>query len=146
MTWWLNNNNFQVYFLNELIPSEYSWQQFLGTLSCKWISTHIYACSYWGLSSIFPGGTVIKIPSTNTGDAERYGSIPGSGRCPEEGNGLPTRVFLPREFHGWGAWQATVHGVTKSQTWLKDCTLTHSLTVTKLSSQDMKQQYNSRLF
>ena len=78
MTWWLNNNNFQVYFLNELIPSEYSWQQFLGTFSCKWISTHIYACSYWGLSSIFPGGTVIKIPSTNTGDAERYGLIPGS--------------------------------------------------------------------
>ena len=36
-TWWLKNN-FQVYFLNELISSEYSWQQFLGTLSSKWIS------------------------------------------------------------------------------------------------------------
>ena len=99
-TWWLNNNNFQVYFINELISSEYSWQQFLGTLSSKWISTHIYVWSYWGLESIFPGGTVIKIPSANTGGAERYGSIPGSGRCPEWGNGLPTPVFLLREFHG----------------------------------------------
>ena len=24
--------------------------------------------------------------------------------------------ILPREFHGQGAWQATVHGFTKSQT------------------------------
>ena len=27
---------------------------------------------------------------------------------------LPTPVFLPGEFLGRGAWQATVHGVTKS--------------------------------
>ena len=28
---------------------------------------------------------------------------------------IPTQVFLPREFHGQGAWWATVHEVTKSQ-------------------------------
>ena len=43
-----------------------------------------------------------------------------------------------------GAWWATVHGIAKSQTGLKVCTLTHNLTVTKLNSQGMKQQYNSR--
>ena len=28
------------------------------------------------------------------------GLIPGSGRSPEEGDGLPTPVFLPEESHG----------------------------------------------
>ena len=28
--------------------------------------------------------------------------------------------ILPREFHGQGAWQATVHGFAKSQTGLND--------------------------
>ena len=32
----------------------------------------------------------------------------------------PTAVFLPGESMDRGAWQATVHGVTKSQTWLRD--------------------------
>ena len=29
-------------------------------------------------------------------------------------------VFLPGEFHGQRSWQATVHGLIKSQTWLND--------------------------
>jgi len=34
---------------------------------------------------------------------------------------LPAPVFLPGEFHGQrGAWWATVHGVTKSRTLLRD--------------------------
>ena len=36
----------------------------------------------------------------------------------EKGMGLPTPVFLPEEFHGKGAWRATVHRVAKSQTLL----------------------------
>ena len=34
----------------------------------------------------FPGGSVVKNPPANTGDA---GSIPGSGRSPGEGKGNP---------------------------------------------------------
>ena len=34
----------------------------------------------------FPGGSVVKNPPTNTGDA---GSTPGLGRFPREGNGYP---------------------------------------------------------
>ena len=34
----------------------------------------------------FPGGSVVKNPPANAGDA---GSIPGSGRSPGEGNGNP---------------------------------------------------------
>ena len=36
----------------------------------------------WG----FPGGTVVKNLPANTEDAGDTGSIPGSGRFPEEGN------------------------------------------------------------
>ena len=44
----------------------------------------------------FPGGSEVKASAWNAGDP---GSIPGSGRSPEEGNGnLP--VFLPGESHG----------------------------------------------
>ena len=32
----------------------------------------------------------------------------------------PTPVLLPGESHGQRSWQATVHGVSKSQTWLSD--------------------------
>ena len=34
----------------------------------------------------FPGGSVVKNPPVNAGDA---GLIPGSGRSPGEGNGNP---------------------------------------------------------
>ena len=44
----------------------------------------------------FPGGSAGKESSCNAGD---MGSIPGSGRCPGEGNGNPL-IFLPGESHG----------------------------------------------
>ena len=37
----------------------------------------------------FPGGTVVKNPPANAGDAKDVGSIPESGRSPGEGNGYP---------------------------------------------------------
>ena len=45
----------------------------------------------------FPGGSDGKVSAYNAGD---LGSIPGSGRSPGEGNGLPTPVFFPGRFHG----------------------------------------------
>ena len=44
----------------------------------------------------FLGGSVVKNPPDNAGDA---GSIPGLGRSPGVGNGNPLQ-FLPREPHG----------------------------------------------
>ena len=43
----------------------------------------------------FPDSSVGKESACNAGDS---GSIPGLGRCPGEGIGLPTPVFLG--FHG----------------------------------------------
>ena len=50
-----------------------------------------------------------KVSAFNAGDV---GLIPGSGRSAGEGNDNPTPVFLPGKSHR-GAWQATVHEVTK---------------------------------
>ena len=61
----------------------------------------------------FPVGTVVKNPPTNAGNAD---SIPGLGRSPEEGNSNPLQYSRLENSMGRGAWQATVHGVTKSQT------------------------------
>ena len=45
----------------------------------------------------FLGGSVVKNPSANAGDA---GSIPGSGRSPRRRKWQPTPVSLPGESHG----------------------------------------------
>ena len=57
----------------------------------------------------------------NAGDP---GSIPGSGRSPGEGNGNPLQYSCLENPMEGGAWQATVHGVAKSQTGLSNFTFT----------------------
>ena len=57
-----------------------------------------------------------KNPHANVGDARDMGSVPGSGRCLGEGNGNPIQYSCLENPTERGAWQATVHGVTKSQT------------------------------
>ena len=46
----------------------------------------------------------------------RCGFHPGVGKIPWKRAQQPTPIFLPEESHGRGAWQATVHGVTESDT------------------------------
>jgi len=44
------------------------------------------------------------------------GSSPGSARCPGGGNGNPLQYSCQENSMDRGAWQATVHGIAKSQT------------------------------
>ena len=60
----------------------------------------------------FPGGSDSKESTCNAGDK---GSIPGLGRSPEEGNSNPLQYSCLENPMDGEAWQATVHGVTKSQ-------------------------------
>ena len=46
-------------------------------------------------------------------DAGHPGLIPGSGRSPGEGNGNPLQYSCLENPTDRGAWQATVHGVTR---------------------------------
>ena len=61
----------------------------------------------------FPGSSVVENPPASAGDASL---IPGLGRFPGEGNGDPHQYSRLENPMDKGAWWATVHGVTKSQT------------------------------
>ena len=69
-----------------------------------------------GVSQVVP---VVKNPSANAGDARDVGLIPGLGRSPGEGNGNPLQYSYLEVSMDRGPWQATVHGVTKSWTQLR---------------------------
>ena len=83
-----------------------------------------------------PGGAsqvalVVKHLSANVGDIRDVGSIPGSGRSPAGGYGNPLQYSCLENPMDRGAWWATVHGITKSQTQLKQLrthTHTHACT------------------
>ena len=61
-----------------------------------------------------------KSPPANAGD---MGSIPGSERSPREGNCNPLQDSCLGNLMDRGAWKATVHGITKSETWLSNWAL-----------------------
>ena len=61
----------------------------------------------------FLGGSDSKESACNAGD---LGLIPGSGRSPGDGNGYPLQYSSLKNSIDKEAWQATVHGATKSLT------------------------------
>ena len=65
----------------------------------------------------FPGGSDGK---ESTCDAWDLGSIPGLRRSPAEGKGYPLQYSCLENSMDRGAWQAVVHGVAKSRTWLSN--------------------------
>ena len=62
---------------------------------------------------------VIKNLPANAGNIKDVGSVPGSGRSPGEGNGNPVQYSYLEYPSDRGTWWATVHGVAKSQTQLR---------------------------
>ena len=56
---------------------------------------------------------LVKNPPANSGDIRDMGLIPGSGRSPGGGHGDPLQYFCLENPMDRGAWQDTVHGVTK---------------------------------
>ena len=64
---------------------------------------------------------MVKNPPANAD----VGSIPGLERSPEGGNGNPLQYSCLGNPMDRGAWWATVHGVTKSQTQLSNETTTN---------------------
>ena len=61
------------------------------------------------------GGTVIKKPPANAGDARDVGLILGLGRSPGVGSGNPFQYSCLENSMDRGAWWATVPGVTWSR-------------------------------
>ena len=77
----------------------------------------------WPTSSCyrgFLGGTlVVKNLPANAGDIRDMSLIPGSGRSPGRGHDSPLQYSWLENPMDRGAWRATVHRDTKSQTWLE---------------------------
>ena len=85
---------------------------YLGSIYCMWV----LPCDLVG----FPGGTVVKNLLPSAGDTRDTGLIPGSGRYLGGGNGNPLQYSCLEKSLDRGAWGATDHGATKSQTQLRD--------------------------
>ena len=74
-------------------------------------------CPWFYLNSGLLCSPDCKVSACNAGDP---GSIPGSGRSSGDRNGNSLEYSCLENSMGRGAWQATVHGVAKSQTWLSN--------------------------
>ena len=70
---------------------------------------------YWASQVVL----VAKNLSASIEDIRDMGSAPWLGRCPGEGHGKPLQYSFLENFMDKGDWQAIVHGVTQSWTWLK---------------------------
>ena len=105
-----NGNPFQCSFLENPRDREAWWAAFHGVTHSQ---TQLKRLS----SSSFPYSSVGKESTCNTGD---LGSIPGLGSSAGEGNGYPLQYSCLANFMDRGAWWATVRGVTKSRTRLRN--------------------------
>ena len=61
----------------------------------------------------FPGGSGVKNPPANAGDARDSGLLPGLGRSPGKGNRNLLQYSYLRNPMDRRAWWTTVHGVAK---------------------------------
>ena len=57
---------------------------------------------------------VVKNPPANAGEIRDEGSVSGSGRSPEGGHGNSLQCLCLENPTDRGAWQTTVHWVSKS--------------------------------
>ena len=80
-----------------------------------WVSHSVVSDSLWAQS--FPGSTDGKESACSAGDLSW---IPGSGRCPRERNDCLLQYSCLENSVDREARWATVHGVRKSWTWLKN--------------------------
>ena len=84
-----------------------------GSTSTSICTIYTFSTSQLG----FPGGSGGKESACN---AEDPGLIPGSERCPGEGNGYPLQYSCLENPRDREVSQATVHGVAQSQTRMGD--------------------------
>ena len=86
---------------------------------------------------------MLKNLPANTGDIRDVGSIPGSGRPPGGGHDNPFQCSYLENPMDRGAWeQAIVHGVTKSQTQLKQLSSNISIFMQILFAIYLKFRFN----
>ena len=82
--------------------------------------SNIYGWTVYKCSNSWASGVVLAIENlpVSTGDGRDAVSIPGLGRSPGGGYGNPLQYSCLENHMDRGELQSTVHGVTKSWTWL----------------------------
>ena len=85
---------------------------FSGTIRLIDLS-RVFLVYYYIKIGVFSNGSVGKESACNTGN---MAFLPGLGRANGGGHSDPLRYSCLENTMGRGAWQAIVHGVTKSQT------------------------------
>ena len=97
-------------------PPQYSGPE--NSMDCM---VHGVTKSWTRLSDFhFTDGSAGEEFACSTEDTGDLGSVPGLGRSPGERNGNPLPFSWLENPMNRGAWRATVHGVAKSQTRLKN--------------------------
>ena len=86
----------------------------LSSIPFNSVSIIKYLSCHWASQVVL----VLKNLPSNAGDIRDMDSIPGLGRSSGERNGNSLQYSSLENPMDRGAWQATVHGVTKSQTQL----------------------------
>ena len=103
----------------------------LRILTSGFILTWALVCQAIGNIMGFPRWLNGKGSACDVGDIRDAGSIPGLGRSSGGGHGNPLQYSCLESPMDKGAWQATVHRVSRSQTLLKQLSAyvhTHTLT------------------
>ena len=86
--------------------------------------TWLYPWRTWAMMAL-----MVKNSPANAGDLRDTGLIPGSWRSSGGGHGNPLEYSCLENLMDRGAWWATVHGVAKCQTWLKQLSTHTCITV-----------------
>ena len=103
------------------------WEQFHPPVSVQileksqfiyFLISIVFFFFFYLLCCDFPGDSDVTIFTKSTCNAGDLGSIPGSGRSPGEGNGNPLQYSSLENSMDRRAWQTTVQGISKSQTWV----------------------------
>ena len=98
---------------------------FIGRLCCKMMLVDHLLCD---LQLVL----MVKKSPANVGDIGDMGSIPGSGRFPEEGYGNPLQYCYLENPIDRGAWRATVYRLHRVRHNWSDFTHTHTHTYTHI--------------
>ena len=104
----------------------------------KWNSLLLLQALGWASQVVL----VVENPLANAGDIRAVGSTLGSGRSPGGGPGNPPQYSRLENPMDRGAWWATVHRVTKSQTWLKQLSTPQARYLPGMQNLQRHQKYS----
>ena len=112
---------------NENTTTQNLWDTVKAVLRGRFIAIQVYhkkqeKSQIYNLTSLM-AQRLKHLPTMLETWVQSLGSIPRSGRSPGEGNGNTFQYSCLENLMNGGAWWATVHGFTKSQTQLSDFAL-----------------------